>query len=398
MKGREGIPLNTIPYALADVLSWWSFTDVFEEGNQIEKADQKSLPEFSDVYGLMTFHGVPKPGWRAFALLHSHAGALRLPTVVSQPTSPGANASLISAFATVHGHEANSGGQPSVFLSFWENGGPASYRDNRTVTLAVKQGSRAAPSQATEYRIDEGHANPLAEWQAMGRPNGPSAAQLEALVAASEVTPVALVVSNGAVKVTMGPNSAVVVVFKSDDRDASVETPEEGGRKSTPRVGKTWYVSSNASSGGDGTQSKPFLRISSGASVAMPGDTVLVATGVYRERVAPTNSGTEDAPITYMAAQGANVVITASEVLEWTPSPIQGGSFVAQLDDSLFDTLDGTPKGKLYNPFLDPMEPNTGCQAIHTGQVYVDGAQASLLLVVLEDPLVLLEGREGNPL
>jgi len=40
--------------------------------------------------------------------------------------------------------------------------------------------------------------------------------------------------------------------------------------------------------------------------------------------------------------------------------------------DCLGATLDGTPTGKLYNPFLDPMQPNSGCNAIHTGQVYVD--------------------------
>ena len=137
---------------------------------------------------------------------------------------------------------------------------------------------------------------------------------------------------------------------------------------------RTWYVSSNADSVGDGTQGKPFQNISSGAAVAMPGDTVLVSGGIYRERVAPANSGKENAPITYMAAPGERVVITASEVLQWAASPIQGGSYVAQLDDSLFDTLDGTPTGKLYNPFLDPMQPNSGCNAIHTGQVYVDGA------------------------
>jgi hypothetical protein len=123
---------------------------------------------------------------------------------------------LISAFATVH-EASGVQQQPSVFLSFWENGGPPSYRDNRTVTVAVK--GATPPSQATEYRIDEEHANPLAAWQAMGRPNGPSAAQLKVLVAASEVTPVPLVLSIGTVTVTMSPNSAVVVVFKSDDSD-----------------------------------------------------------------------------------------------------------------------------------------------------------------------------------
>jgi hypothetical protein len=74
-----------------------------------------------------------------------------------------------------------------------------------------------------------------------------------------------------------------------------------------------------------------------------------------------------------MAAPGEDVVITASEVLKWTASTDYGGSFVAELDDSLFDTIDGTPKGKLYNPFLDPMQPNSGCNAMTTGQVYIDG-------------------------
>ena len=74
-----------------------------------------------------------------------------------------------------------------------------------------------------------------------------------------------------------------------------------------------------------------------------------------------------------MATPGEDVVITASEVLKWTASKDDGGSFVAELDDSLFDTIDGTPKGKLYNPFLDPMQSGVGCNAITTGQVYIDG-------------------------
>ena len=115
---------------------------------------------------------------------------------------------------------------------------------------------------------------------------------------------------------------------------------------------RTWYVSVNATSGGDGTQGNPFQRISSGAAVAMPGDTVLVAGGIYRERVAPARSGTEHAPITYMAAPGQTVVITAAESsLRWAPSPIQGGSFVTQLNDSLFDTLDVRQLRHYLRPF-----------------------------------------------
>jgi hypothetical protein len=58
-----------------------------------------------DIYGLMTVSGVPKPGWRAFQLLHEHAGSRRVPATVqeSKPSSPGsrpvsdANATAIGA-------------------------------------------------------------------------------------------------------------------------------------------------------------------------------------------------------------------------------------------------------------------------------------------------------------
>ena len=43
---------------------------MFEEGG---------LPrvEFLDVYGIMTIRGIAKPAWRAFQLLHEHAGDTR---------------------------------------------------------------------------------------------------------------------------------------------------------------------------------------------------------------------------------------------------------------------------------------------------------------------------------
>ena len=62
---------------VVDVLSWWTFSDVFEEGG---------FPgtEFSGVYGLMTYHGVPKPGWRGFQLLN-RAGDHRVPVTLREP-------------------------------------------------------------------------------------------------------------------------------------------------------------------------------------------------------------------------------------------------------------------------------------------------------------------------
>ena len=62
---------------VVDMLSWWTFTDVFEEAG---------IPtsEFTNTYGLMSLGGIPKPGWRAFQLLHQHAGTLRHPVTVTE--------------------------------------------------------------------------------------------------------------------------------------------------------------------------------------------------------------------------------------------------------------------------------------------------------------------------
>ena len=54
------------------------------------------------------------------------------------------------------------------------------------------------------------------------------------------------------------------------------------------------YVDINAKPDGDGSFERPFRNINDAAAIAWPGDTVLVAPGVYREYVNPKNSGTED--------------------------------------------------------------------------------------------------------
>jgi len=199
---------------VVDVLSWWTFSDVFEEGGMLPAAGGGRDPhraEFAAVYGAMTLGGVPKPAWRAFQLLHAHAGPLRVPARVS--ADPLAQAALVSAFATV----ASAGAPPAVFLSFWLNGGPADYQRNRTATVTVAGRGRVAGGgawSAMEYRIDAAHANPLRAWKTMGAPVNPSAAQLAQLVAASEVTGQATqLTAEGAAVVQLPPNSAVVLVF-----------------------------------------------------------------------------------------------------------------------------------------------------------------------------------------
>ena len=51
------------------------------------------------------------------------------------------------------------------------------------------------------------------------------------------------------------------------------------------------YVNANAKWDGNGTPERPFRRINEAAKIAMPGDEVLVAPGIYREYVNPINAG-----------------------------------------------------------------------------------------------------------
>lgn len=76
-----------------------------------------------------------------------------------------------------------------------------------------------------------------------------------------------------------------------------------------------YHVSASAAPGGDGSESRPFAAIQQAADLALPGDTVLVQPGVYREWVDPKNGGTPAARITYRSAVPLGAVITGAEPL-----------------------------------------------------------------------------------
>jgi parallel beta-helix repeat protein len=86
----------------------------------------------------------------------------------------------------------------------------------------------------------------------------------------------------------------------------------------------TYYVDNKAGDNGSdsntGTSlSTPFLTIQRAAQAALPGDTVDIRAGTYRETVTPKNSGTAAAPITYQAYNNEKVVIDGADLVTgWT--------------------------------------------------------------------------------
>lgn len=174
------------------LLSWWTFSDIFEEGGQ------DSQP-FHGGFGMMTIHSIPKPSWRAFQLLHL-SGTLRFSDVSLSSTSSLAS-KTVGAFATFD--EATSEIMVFVYNHNVVNG----EIEPEEVTLTLSNVSSLSSSSiigfqkkgfpsktqtkgaARMYIIDDNHCNPKKLWQEMGSPEYPTDSQISALLKASEFTP-----------------------------------------------------------------------------------------------------------------------------------------------------------------------------------------------------------------
>ena len=96
----------------------------------------------------------------------------------------------------------------------------------------------------------------------------------------------------------------------------------------------TYFVSTAGSDFSAGSLIAPFRTIQRAASLAQPGDTVLIRGGVYRETVAPAHSGTQNAPITFAAYNGENVIVSGADPVS-TWSNYNGSIYDAPIISSL---------------------------------------------------------------
>ena len=141
-----------------EMLSFWTFSDVFEEGGPSERP-------FRGDFGLRAMYGINKPSFYGFALLHQ-LGDRR----------------IASESKNVLATKAADG---SLAVAAWNLVDPApdgqarstQGASPRTMTLAF--GSVPRNARVTIERVDDEHGNVLPVYRGMGSPQYPTPAQVE---------------------------------------------------------------------------------------------------------------------------------------------------------------------------------------------------------------------------
>ena len=171
--------------------SYWTFSDIFEENYF------PSVP-FHGGFGLLNLHGIAKPAYRAYQLLHG------LGTDLMQ---------LEGKHETVDAWLVR--GEKSATLMLTNFALPRHPIATETVSFVLK----GAPSVAgaTIQRIDLEHANAKRRWEQLGKPEYLSAAMVAELDALSRLqTEVQPVVRDGGtfrLEVTMPPQAVAAIQF-----------------------------------------------------------------------------------------------------------------------------------------------------------------------------------------
>jgi xylan 1,4-beta-xylosidase len=146
---------------IVDGYSFWTFSDVFEE-NYFPSAP------FHGGFGLLTLHGIPKPAYRAFELLHN-LGRERL---------------LVDGLHhTVDAFVVRNAGAVTVLLTNHALPRHSIETERAWVTLSAAP----EPRRVVCTRIDGDHANAEHAWRALGRPAYLDPVNVERLQEASRI-------------------------------------------------------------------------------------------------------------------------------------------------------------------------------------------------------------------
>jgi len=170
---------------LAEMMSYWTFSDVFEEQGVVKSP-------FYGGFGLLAEGGIPKPAFNAFKLLHS---------LGDERIELDSDAVLVT--------KKKDG---SLALAVWNYAPPGQPGESRTVTLHFEHGRFR---HALISMVDPGHGDVHAAYEKMGAPRNPTQVQIGELKRAAELSPPqARAVKGGELTLTLPSYGLAVVEVK----------------------------------------------------------------------------------------------------------------------------------------------------------------------------------------
>ena len=167
---------------LVDMMSYWTFSDVFEEQGVVKTP-------FYGGFGLLAEDGIPKPAYRAFSLLHK---------LGDQRLELDSNSALLTRTAT-----------GSLVVALWNYASPGQTGPPKNVTVRFQH---TAAKRVTLWRVDADHGDYHRVYEKMGSPANPTQAQVKQLreatgVSTSEIPPL----TSGELTITL-PSPGLVVM------------------------------------------------------------------------------------------------------------------------------------------------------------------------------------------
>ena len=170
---------------LVDIMSYWTFSDVFEEQGAVKTP-------FYGGYGLIAAGDIPKPAFNAFKLLHA-LGDKRIEV----------DSDSVLATRRADG---------TLVVAVWNYAPPEKAGEPRTITLQLRN-ARVKRAEIRQIDPQDGDVHPA--YGEMGSPRYPTPAQIQALRRAAQLPPPRLAgLDHGELTLTLPSYGLVVVELK----------------------------------------------------------------------------------------------------------------------------------------------------------------------------------------
>jgi len=169
---------------LVDLMSYWTFSDVFEEQGVVKGP-------FYGGFGLIAADNIPKPAYNVFKLLHS---------LGDQRLALDSDSALLTRRP-----------DGTFVLAVWNYAPPESEGASRTMTLQLKN---INAKRAIIFRVDHDHGDVHSTYQQMGSPRYPTSKQVQILRKAAELPEPEIKDTNSALTLTMPAKGLAVIELK----------------------------------------------------------------------------------------------------------------------------------------------------------------------------------------